>query len=239
MKFYDVQQGSAKWYALRIGRPTASNFHRIVTPKGEPSRQALAYMYRLVAERMLNETLDDDISFVKYVRDGKEREPQAVALFDFLNEIRLEPGGFCTTDDGRLGASPDRLLKGMMEAVEVKCPAPQTQTKYLLDGPDDDYRAQVQGHMLVGGFQAVHFFTYHPQMPPYHKITLPDRHYMTALQSALNAFCDALDVMTERAKRIGAYVKTRQVETPFDVEYGEVPLQIVDPNNEVNRGSEI
>ena len=123
----------------------------------------------------------------------------------------------------------------MKEAVEIKCPAPQTQTKYLLDGPGDDYRAQVQGHLLVGDeFQACHFYTYHPQMPPYHKITLPDRHYMVALQSALNAFCDALDVMTARARSLGAYVVTRQIETPFDVQYGEQPLQIINP--EVRNG---
>lgn len=187
-------------------------------------------MYRLTAERMLIDTLDDDIGFVKYVRDGQEREPQAVALFNFTNELTLEPGGFVTTDDGRLGASPDRLLKGGRQAVEVKCPAPQTQMRYLLDGPDDDYRAQVQGHLLVGEFEAVHFFTYHPQMPPFHRVTLPDKHYMLALRAALNAFCDALDVMTERARRIGAYVTTRQVETPFDREYGEQPLQIVVPD---------
>lgn len=237
MKFYNVEQGSPSWYRLRIGRPTASNFHRIVTPKGEPSKQALAYLYRLTAERVLNETLDDDIGFVKYVRDGREREPQAVALFNFMNEMQLEPGGFCTTDDGRIGASPDRVLKGMREAVEVKCPAPHTQMKYLLDGPDDDYRAQVQGQIMVGEFQAVHFFTYHPQMPPFHKVTLPDRHYIVALQSALNAFCDALDVMTARARSLGAYVVTRQIETPFDVSYGEQPLRLVNP--EVERGSEI
>lgn len=237
MKYYNVEQGSAKWYQVRLGRPTASNFHRILTPKGEPSKQALAYMYRLTAERLLNETLDDDIGYVSYVRDGREREPQAVALFNFLNEIQLEPGGFVTTDDGRIGASPDRLLKGMMEAVEIKCPAPQTQIKYLLEGPDDDYRAQVQGQIMVGEFQAVHFFTYHPQMPHFHKVTLPDRHYIVALRAALNAFCDALDVMYERARRIGAYVKTRQIETPFDVSYGEQPLRIVNP--EVERGSKI
>lgn len=234
MKFYAVEQGSAAWYALRIGRPTASNFHRIVTPKGEPSKQAVAYMYRLVAERLLNETLDDDIGFVQWVKDGREREPQAVATFEFTNELRVEPGGFVTTDDGRLGASPDRILKGLREGVEVKCPAPQTQIKYLLDGPGDDYRAQVQGHMLVADmFQAVHFYAWHPQMPPYHKITLPDHRYQSALRGALNAFCDALDVMTERAKLLGAYVVMKRPVTPFDTAYGaKAPLMIVNPETE-------
>jgi YqaJ-like viral recombinase domain len=232
VKFYNVAQGSDEWYRLRIGRPTSSQFHRIVTPKGEPSKQAMAYLYRLVAERLLNETLDDDIGFVSYVRDGKEREPQAVQLFNFTNEVQLEPGGFITTDDGRLGASPDRVLKGMKEGVEVKCPAPQTQIKYLLDGPGDDYRAQVQGHLLVAdAFQAVHFYTFHPQMPPFHKVTLPDRHYQVALRSALSAFCDALDIMHERAKSLGAYAVTRRAVTPAELAYGDVPIKIVNPED--------
>ena len=53
MKFFPVQQGSAQWYELRVGRPTSSNFHKIVTGKGEPSKQAIKYLYRLVAERLL------------------------------------------------------------------------------------------------------------------------------------------------------------------------------------------
>lgn len=230
MKFYDVSQGSEAWYRLRLGRPTASNFHRIVTAKGEPSKQAMAYLYRLTAERLLNETLDDELGFVSYVRDGREREPQAVALFNFMNEVELQPGGFITTNDGRIGASPDRTLKGMKEGVEIKCPAPQTQIKYLLDGPGDDYRAQVQGHLLVADmFQAVHFYTYHPQMPPYHKVTVPDRHYQVALRGALNAFCDALEVMYERAKGLGAYAVTRAAVTPAELAYGEPQIKIVNP----------
>lgn len=233
MKYYNVAQGSREWYGLRMGRPTASNFHRIITPKGEPSKQAVAYMYRLIAERLLNETLDDDLGFVQYVRDGKEREPQAVATFEFTNELRLEPGGFITSDDGRIGASPDRCLKGMREGVEVKCPAPQTQIRYLLDGPGDDYRAQVQGHLLVADmFQAVHFYAWHPQMPSYHKITLPDRNYQVALRAALSAFCDTLDAMTARAKSLGAYVVTRAIVTPEELAYGEQPLRIVNPEEE-------
>lgn len=235
MKFYNVSQGSAEWYRLRSGRPTASNFHRIITARGEPSRQAMAYLYRLVAERLLNETLDDDLGFVQYVKDGQEREPQAVALFNFTNEVQLEPGGFMVTDDGRVGCSPDRVLKGGKEAVEVKCPAPQTMVKYYAEGVGDDYKPQVQGHIFVGGFDAVHFFAYHPQMPPYHKITLPDRHYLVALQAALTAFCNSLDVMTERMRSIGAYVVSRQLETPFEAAYGEAPLKIVTP--EVEQGS--
>jgi hypothetical protein len=233
MKFFRVQQGSAEWYERRMGRPSASNFHKIVTPKGEPSRQAVKYLYRLVAERLLHETMDDQIGFVQWVEWGKNQEANACAQFNFTNEVQLEPGGLVTTDDGRIVASPDRLLRGMSEGVEVKCPAPWTQVEYLLDGPGDDYRPQVQGQLLIGEFRAVHFYAWHPQMPPLHKVTLPEPNFQGTLIGALHAFCDALDVMTERARMLGAYAVMRRVQRPQDAAYGDPadtpPLTIIDP----------
>lgn len=234
MRFYQVEQGSAAWYGLRIGRPTASNFHKIVTPKGEPSRQAMKYLYRLVAERLLNETMDDQLAYVDWVQRGREQEPNAVAAFEFINDVTLEPGGFATTDDGRLGASPDRIIRGRgVAGVEVKCPAPWTQIGYLLDGVEDDYRPQVQGQMLVCDvFEAVHFYSWHPQTPPFHIVTRPERGYQSILRSALMAFSDAVDIATERARSIGAYAVVRRVETPADVAYQadeDAQLKIIDP----------
>jgi hypothetical protein len=219
MRFYKIEQGSTGWYEARMGRPTASNFHKIVTPKGEPSKQAVKYLYRLLAERLLHETMDDEIGFVQWVARGKEQEPNAVAMFNFTNEVELEPGGFVTTNDGRLGASPDRMLRNMSEGVEIKCPAPWTQLEYLFDGPGDDYKPQVQGQILVGEFRAVHFYAWHPQMPPLHKVTVPDRNYQGVLRSALSSFCDALDVMEGRARAIGAYAVMRRVQRPSDAAY--------------------
>src|SRR5580693_9462826 len=173
MKLYRVEQGSGEWYRLRLGKPTSSNFHKIVTPKGKPSKQAVKYLYRLVAERLLNETMDDEIGFVNWVAQGKEQEPYAVKQFEFVNEIELEPGGFVTTNDGRLGASPDRIFKGHKESLEIKSPAPWTQLQYLLEGPDDAYIAQTQGHLLVGDeFEALHFYSYNARTPPFHKVVL-------------------------------------------------------------------
>jgi YqaJ-like recombinase protein len=233
MKLYRVEQGSVEWYRLRLGKPTSSNFHKIVTPAGAPSKQAITYLYRLVAERLLHETMDDEIGFVKWVAGGKENEPFAVKQFQFANQIELEPGGFVTTNDGRIGASPDRIFKGHKESLEIKSPAPWTQLRYLLEGPEDAYIAQTQGHLLVGDeFDAVHFYTYNPRTPSFHKIILRDPHYQSILAAALDQFCDVLDATTERAKALGAYSVVRNVETPADVAYQSdeyVQLRLVNP----------
>ena len=233
MKLYRVEQGSAEWYRLRLGKPTSSNFHKIVTPAGAPSKQAVKYLYRLVAERLLHETMDDEIGFVKWVQGGKENEPYAVKQFEFVNEVELEPGGFVTSNDGRIGASPDRIFKGHKESLEIKSPTPWTQLQYLLEGPEDAYIAQTQGHLLVGDeFDAVHFYTYNPRTPSFHKIILRDPHYQSILAAALDQFCDVLDATTERAKALGAYSVVRNVETPADVAYQQdeyVQLRLVNP----------
>ena len=235
MKLYRVEQGSAEWYRLRLGKPTSSNFHKIVTPKGEPSKQATKYMYRLIAERLLNETMDDEIGFVKWVAAGREQEPYAVKQFEFVNEVELEPGGFVTSNDGRIGASPDRLFKGHKESLEIKSPAPWTQLQYLLEGPDDAYIAQTQGHLLVGDeFDAVHFYAFNERTPPFYKVILRDQRYQGVLASALNVFCDKLDVMTERARALGAFAVVRRVETPGDIAYGEdEQLRLVNPEDDM------
>jgi YqaJ-like viral recombinase domain len=233
MKLYRVEQGSVDWYRLRLGKPTSSNFHRIVTPAGAPSKQAIKYLYRLVAERLLHETMDDEIGFVKWVQNGKENEPYAVKQFEFANEIELEPGGFVTSDDGRIGASPDRIFKGHRESLEIKSPAPWTQLQYLLEGPDDAYIAQTQGHLLVGdGFEAVHFYTYNPRTPSFHRVVLRDPHYQSILAAALDQFCDVLDKTTERAKALGAYSVVRNVETPGEIAYQsdeDTQLRLINP----------
>src|SRR6516162_6673432 len=75
MKFYRMEQGSGEWYAKRLGIPTASNFHKIITPKtAELSKSAVPYMYKLLAERLLNEPSDDELGYVQWVRDGKDNE---------------------------------------------------------------------------------------------------------------------------------------------------------------------
>lgn len=229
-KIYRFEQGTAQWYACRMGKPTASQFHRIMTPVTmKASSQAPAYMYRLIAERLLLESMDEQLR-VEWVERGKELEPHAVTHFEFTNEIELEPVGFVTTDDDKLGCSPDRLVKNKAEAVEIKCPAPWVQIGYLLDGPGTDYAPQVQGQLLVGEFERVHFYAYHDRMPAMHLVTYPDPVYQKALRRHLSDFLEQMDEALARAKALGAYVANPGFQTPLDETVPpREPLTIVVP----------
>ena len=67
MIIHNVEQRSEEWFSLRLGIPTASEFHNIVgNTTGELSRSkdkkglsevAKKYAYRLVAEKLLNRPL--------------------------------------------------------------------------------------------------------------------------------------------------------------------------------------
>jgi hypothetical protein len=227
--YRDVEQGSMHWYRLRMGIPTSSQFHKIITPGGKLSEQRKAYMYRLIAERLLRESMSPAIS-VEWVERGKELEPAAVQNFQFQNEVELEPVGFVTDNNGRVGCSPDRLVKNRNEAVEIKCPAPWTQIGYLIDGLGTDYKPQVQGQISVGGFERVHFYAYHDRMPAVHLVTLPDPSYLKILVRLVSDFCEELDYYTERARSLGAYVANPGFTTPHEeTAPGPDPLQIIIP----------
>lgn len=219
MRLHRVEQGSQAWYRLRLGKPTASNFDKIVTPSGQPSKQADDYLYRLVCEQILNESMDDEIGYVQWVARGKENEPNAVASYQFANDVELEPGGFMTTDDGWVGASPDRLYPGHKEAVEIKCPAPWTLLKYHFEGLEKAYIAQLQGQILVGELKCVHFYAWHPNMPPFEHTVLPDTAYLSVLRAGLQTFVSQLIRHVERARALGEWAPVRRVETPGEVAY--------------------
>ena len=229
MKHIDVEQGSVAWYRARLGVPSASNFDKIITPGGKPSAQARKYKYRLIAERLLRESMDDEIGHVRWVADGKANEPYAAEHYQEVYGVELRKCGFITTDDGRLGCSPDRLI-GKSEGMEIKCPAPFTQIGYLLDGPEDAYRAQVQGQLIVTGFDAMHFFSWHSRMPSFHRLTLPDKDYQETLGGLLDKFCDELERDTERAKALGIYAVSTEIITPGEAAYSdEEPYRLVFP----------
>ena len=216
MKAHFVDQGTSEWYALRMGLPTASQFHKIVTPvKCEASTQAKGYMYRLIAERLLKESMDQEIR-VEWVERGKVEQAPAAAQFQLVTDLKLKPVGFVTTDDGLFGASPDYLIEKRLECVEVKCPAPWTQIEYLLAGPGVEYRPQVQGQLFVTGLDCNHFYAYHPRMPAKHIVSLPEPAYIGKMRDHLMFFVEELFVQTERARKLGAYVEAVRASTPLD-----------------------
>ena len=207
MKFEQLEHRSDAWYLRRLGLPTASQFHRITTPAGRPSAQAPLYEAELIGERIFKRPLGKDVSNIPAVRYGIETEAEAAQMLENILGIKLEPGGFMMDDRGRYGASPDRLLVSgnRREITEIKCPEIPRHIANLLFGPDDAYKVQLQGQLLVSGFDVVHFFSYRSDCPPLHMKIERDDRLINSMKSILEEFCDNLEADYKRALNIGAW----------------------------------
>jgi hypothetical protein len=224
MIHHRVEQGSGDWLKLHIGIPTASQFHRIVTPANwRLSKQARRYAFQLAAETLSNESTEP-LTGIEAMERGKEMEPRAVQMYEFEQEVETVRCGFFTTDDGLIGASPDRLIVGATAAaLEVKCPmARWVQLEYLIDGFGADYLPQAQGQIFVCELERCDRYAYHPGAPSVLVPTFRDEALQRSLRQALADFLDMRDDILERARRCGLFAERRRLGTAVDAEYGDL-----------------
>lgn len=195
----DVVQGTPEWEKARLGIPTASNFDKIVTIKGEPSKQREKYMYQLAAERItgFKESGYQNGAMLR----GMEIEAQARAMYEFMTDNEVEQVGFCYYDSKKdCGCSPDGLVRapGMLE---IKCPTSAVHVGYLLaQGLPTAYFQQTQGQLFVTGREWVDFFSFYPSLKPLLIRVKPDKLFINKLRVELEVFCHELDQITEKIK---------------------------------------
>ena len=191
MIIIDVEQGSDGWLSARLGIPTASQFHRIVTPKTlKPSTQAQGYICELLAEWALGEPLTDFGSDA--MMRGTLLESSAVGYYEMMQDVETTEVGFCVTDDGKVGCSPDRLV-GDDGGLEAKAPMAKGHMAALLGEPEADYRAQIQGSIWVTGRAWWDLVVWHPFLPSVIVRCEPDPAFQDALTEQLADFLQHLD----------------------------------------------
>jgi len=189
MKIIDCEQYSVEWWQAKKGVPSASNFDRILTAKtGKASAQAEDYIAELIAD-LHTDLLPEraELAGTRAMRNGLELEPEARRWYALVRDVDVQRVGFCVTDDGRFGCSPDGLV-GDEGGLELKCPLGKTQVKYLRAGTlPDEYRPQVHGALIVSGRPWWDFLSYCPGLPPLLIRVRPDD-YTERLRQALESF---------------------------------------------------
>ena len=192
MLIHDVEQRTPEWLALRRGIPTASQFCKIITSRGQASIQAEAYKNALIAELEMEENYKSFGGSI-WTERGNELEPEAVRCYERRMQIETVKVGFITDSDRTMGCSPDRLV-GADGLLEVKCPAPHTHAKYLCARSIDmRYYPQVQGQMFITGRKWVDFFSYHPDQPHLSVRIFRDEPYLAILDELLRIFIKTLN----------------------------------------------
>lgn len=163
MTYHDVEQRSDAWYALRLGRFTASRAPDAMATNrdGKPAASRRNLLVQLMLERLTRRSHERTFRS-QAMQDGIDREADALALYQAIAGVLVTPIGFVAHDTILAGCSPDGLI-GDAGLVSVKCPIPATHLEYLRSGVvPADYRLQITHECWITGRRWADFFSYQP-----------------------------------------------------------------------------
>ena len=201
----EVEQGTPEWFALRLGKVTASRLKDVIaTTKTGYSTSRDKYMTQLLLERITN------IVAESYTNDamtwGTEQEPFARAKYEGLASTLVEQVAFVNHPTIPMsGASPDGLVMddGL---VELKCPMSHTHLESILGGIDDQYMPQVQWQMAVTERSYTDLCSYDPRFPEHLQLVVKrinrDDDYIAKLEKEVIKFLAELDDKVNKVNKI-------------------------------------
>ena len=165
---FEVEQGSSSWKNLRGGIVTASEATKLITTKSySKSSQMYEYAYKLAAQKVTGETLEDWGG--NYWTDrGLELESEAVNWYSSKFDVDVDVDiGFAIHRDIDFGFSPDGVVRENDTLLEVKCLAPWTHVSSFdnLQKIADKYFWQCQSQIWISGAKSCDLLLYHPKLP--------------------------------------------------------------------------
>ena len=199
-----VDQGSANWFAARLGIPTASRIGDIVTTRGEPCKGTgrTTLMHTLVCERLTR--VPEMGHSTAAMERGSELEPKARRWYEFESGADVQQVGFIKHADG-YGASPDGLMieVGTGKGLEIKCPMHRGMIAAILsERPPSGYIGQIQFSMWVTGLQSWDLLVYTPEAEIPNRIWTigADEKLHKAYAELVPAFCAELDALEKHLR---------------------------------------
>lgn len=192
MIVHNVQQNTPEWLLLRAGKVTASALSRILKQDGKlrDSEGVQTYINELVAETLLGQPLVQDSN--AWMARGHDQEDEAANWYAFDREVVVSTCGFFTTDDGRIGASCDRLV-GEDGILEIKVPGPAEHVGNMRS-MTSKYFAQCQGQLFVADSRDwVDLLSYHCDLSPAVSRIARNDKFQANMHEALACFLNQFD----------------------------------------------
>lgn len=158
-------QRTEEWFQSRLGKATASRISDVMArTKSGYSTSRANYAAQLVCERLTG--LQGESYTNAAMVWGNDKEPEALALYEFEHDAELSAIGFVDHPTIPMsGASPDGLV-GSVGLVEVKCPISATHIETLLgQSVPGKYVTQMQWQMACTGREWCDFVSYDPRLP--------------------------------------------------------------------------
>lgn len=158
-------QYSSLWWDARRGVPTASEAARIFTSQAKASTQQTQYIYDLIGDLYDPRYGQVEDYQSAAMKNGHVIEPAARAYYEFMQDAKVTQVGFCLSDDGRFGCSPDGLV-GDEGGIEIKSPNHATHVEYLdQNRVPPKYVPQVHFSLIVTGRKWWDFMSYASGLP--------------------------------------------------------------------------
>lgn len=196
-----IIQGSPEWFALRLGKVTASRVSDIIakTKTGYAASRA-NYAAELLVERL---TGTPTPSFTNAAMQwGTDTEPMARAAYAMQADVDVFETSFVDHPEIAMsGASPDGLVltDGL---VEIKCPNTATHLDTLESSAiPAKYVTQMQWQMACTGRDWCDFVSFDPRLPPHLSLFVRrvprDVSMILDLETEVSAFLRELDARIE------------------------------------------
>lgn len=155
MQIYNFEQRTPEWYAIRLGKLTASKASVIAAQGKGLDTLCLNCASEILANRKA-ETISTPA-----MEQGKTLEDNARFAFEAETGLCVEEVGFCEYS-AYVGCSPDGFV-GDNALIEIKCPQDNTYTKFLFDGEiKSEHYWQMQMQMLITERALCYYVVYNP-----------------------------------------------------------------------------
>lgn len=226
MIVHDVVQRSPEWRNLRRGIISGSEVGKFISVNGAVAQRAKQNLiFKKLGEIFGHEEEEKPPNYA--MKRGIALEPEARADYERVTGYSVSQVGFCVHDSAvhsesggyyaGFGCSPDGLIENgeiWTHGVEIKCPLPATQVKYLMEGVvPEEYLPQIHCCMAVTGVSYWDFYSYCPGLPYLLKRVHRDR-YTEYMKDGLASLCATLVI--ERAKIVELWKSQNEKEASHD-----------------------
>jgi len=193
-------QRGTEWMIARAGSVGGSGISKIITTKGEISKQREEYLQQLAAERVTGRP-EDGGYLSKHMVNGQEREDASRALFEMIYDVEVRQVGIIYKDEFKMcHFSPDGLV-GDDAILEMKNPMMKTHVKYLQDGKlPTEYLLQVQMGLYVTERPLCYFMSNSEGLPPFILEVRRDEILIAKIEKAIADFYVDLCKLAEKIK---------------------------------------
>ena len=192
--YNDLEQGTDEWFKVRCGIPTASEFSKLITSTGAPSKSMEAYAYEKACQKFAGERVDP-FAGNSWTDAGSEDEAAEREKYAFISDCEVTELGFATDDAGTCGCSPDSLVgdDGLLELKRLKGSLLVEANLYYKkhNKLPTKYVAQVQGQMMILERKWCDVVFYNPLLPSLKIRVYPDDAIVSGLKSQIEA-CNKL-----------------------------------------------